>query len=77
MIRQQDIVRNPVLGLPEAQELAELPPEVRAKVSRIFMGLRQKCRENAAHSWARHKAPMAAYWKIYSVYFGHIARVLR
>ncbi|MGK6324663.1 hypothetical protein ACMGDM_16490 [Sphingomonas sp. DT-51] len=39
--------------------------------------LRADAQVRADDCWRRHKAPMAAYWKVVSVYAGHVARVLR
>lgn len=69
-------VRNPVLGLPAAARLSELPPEARDALRAVLADLRADSRARADDCWARHKAPMAAYWKAVSVYAGHIARAL-
>lgn len=70
-------VRNPVLALPSAARLADLPPEARHALREILVDLRRDCLARAEESWRKHKAPMAAYWKAAGVYAGHIARALR
>ncbi len=70
-------VRNPVLGLPAAERLAELSPLNRAALRGLLLDIRQDASDRAAEAWRRHKAPMACYWKAVAVYAGHIARALR
>jgi hypothetical protein len=74
-------VRNPVLALPEARELAELiqslPPEVGVKVERLLGALSDKCRDTGNKCWDKHKPPMAAYWKAWAVNWRHIRLSLR
>lgn len=73
----QPEVRNPVLGLPSAQRLAELSPDARAAVAAVLMDIRAEARVKAEESWRRSKGPMAAYWKAVATYAGHIARATR
>lgn len=70
-------IRNPVLALPAAQDIANLPMEARRALCRLLVDLRRDARERAKHAWRRNKAPMAAYWKAVAVYAGHIERVAR
>ncbi|AOW24615.1 hypothetical protein AVM11_11600 [Sphingomonas melonis TY] len=70
-------VRNPVLALPAAARLANLPPAARDELRALLLDLRRDAQVRAEECWRRHKAPMATYWKVVSVYAGHIARVLR
>ncbi len=70
-------VRNPVLALPAAARLKSLSPATRGELRALLLDLRHDARIRAEDCWRRHKAPMAAYWKVVSVYAGHIARVLR
>jgi len=70
-------VRNPVLALPSAARLRDLPPQTRAELASTLSDLAKEAGERAQHCWQRHKAPMAAYWKAVSVYARHIARALR
>ncbi len=69
--------RNPLLALPSADRLAELPPEAREALRAVLTDIRADAAERAQTCWKRHKAPMAAYWKAVSVYAGHTARALR
>jgi len=69
--------RNPILRLPAAQKIAELPPEARVALEQLLYELSQDARAAAEHSWVRHKAPMAAYWKAVAVYARHIRFALK
>ena len=69
-------VRNPILALPAAGALQALSPEIRSVLRVILVQLRDDCRQRAADCWAKHKAPMACYWKACGVYANHLARVL-
>ena len=69
-------VRNPVLALPVARHLAELPPETRVVLAAVLEGIREDAAERAEACWRRHKASMAAYWKAVAVYARHIRRAL-
>lgn len=70
-------VRNPVLALPSVARLQTLSPAARAELRQLLLELRGDAQVRADDCWRRHKAPMAAYWKVVSVYAGHVARVLR
>jgi len=70
-------VRNPLLQLPAAQELAALPPEAQAALKRLLLEIRNDCRVRADECWRKHKAPMAAYWKAAGVYANHTSRLLK
>ena len=70
-------VRNPLLALPAARALIRLPPEARVVIALLLEDLARDARVRAEASWAKHKAPMAAYWKAVSVYARHLARVTR
>jgi hypothetical protein len=69
-------VRNPLLQLPAAQRLAELPPEAQAALKALLLEIRNDCRVRADECWRKHKAPMAAYWKATGVYANHMSRLL-
>jgi len=71
------IVRNPLLRLPSAQRIADLPPEAREAFQALMQDIRVDARDLAEKCWKKHKAPMAAYWKAVSVYAGHSARLAR
>ena len=70
-------VRNPVLALPAAARINNLHPAVRGELRALLLDRRRDAQIRAEECWRRHKAPMATYWKVVSVYAGHIARVLR
>lgn len=67
-------VRNPVLALPSAAALMDLPPEARAALRAILADLSADARGRAERAWRSHKGPMATYWKAVAVYARHIAR---
>lgn len=73
----QPDVRNPVLQLPAAQRLAQLPPETRQLVADLLSEISADARQRADSCWNRHKAPMAAYWKAVAVYSRHIRLAIR
>ncbi|WP_208867849.1 hypothetical protein [Mesorhizobium delmotii] len=54
-------VRNPLRRLPAPQRLAALPPESRQVLADLLVELAGDARQRANRSWARNKAPMAAY----------------
>jgi TRAP-type C4-dicarboxylate transport system substrate-binding protein len=70
-------VRNPLVALPSAAAMQNLPPEAKAALRQLLKELGADCRERANESWRKHKAPMAAYWKANAVYARHIALLLR
>jgi len=75
--RARAIVRNPLLALPSAQALADLPPESRAALRALLLDLSADSRARAEKCWRTHKAPMAAYWKAVAVYANHTQRILK
>ena len=77
MTRARAIVRNPLLALPSAQALADLPPESRAALRALLLDLSADSRARAEKCWRTHKAPMAAYWKAVAVYANHTQRILK
>jgi hypothetical protein len=68
-------VRNPVLALPSAKALRNLPPEAKAALRAALGEIAGEAARKAQHSWATNKAPMAAYWKAVGVYAKHIRAV--
>ena len=60
-----------------ADRFAALPPEARQALAGALEDLRRDARQRAELQWRRHKAPMAFYWRVVSVYAGHLARALR
>lgn len=69
--------RNPLLKLPGARLLLNLPPEAKAALRAVLLDLRRDAQLNADKCWRKHKAPMAAYWKAVAVYAGHLSRCLK
>lgn len=70
-------VRNPLLALPAASEIACLPVEAKRALRNLLLDIRCDAQARAEKCWRQHKAPMAAYWKAVSVYAGHTARLAR
>lgn len=70
-------VRNPVLALPAARQLAALDAPSRAALEAVLRDLRQDARERAELAWRRGKGPLAVYWRAVSTYAGHLARAVR
>ncbi len=74
-------VRNPLLGLPAAAELAAKVEQIDGQalelLAELLLALADDCAERARKAWRTHKAPMACYWKICAVYARHVARALR
>jgi hypothetical protein len=69
--------RNPLLALPSAARLADLPEDSRAALRALLLDIHSDAAERAQTCWRKHKAPMAVYWKAVAVYAGHTARLLR
>lgn len=70
-------VRNPLLTLPAVAQIQALPPEARKALQALLGDISTDARKRANDAWARHKAPMAAYWKAVAVYAAHAKRVCR
>jgi hypothetical protein len=70
-------IRNPLLELRAAEQIRALPPEARQALAVMLLDLSRNARERAEESWSRNKAPMAFYWKVVSVYAGHLHRFAR
>jgi len=70
-------VRNPLLSLPAAQDLVNLPPEARGALRRLLKQISADARVRAERCWRTHKAPMAAYWKAVAVYANHTSRLVK
>lgn len=69
-------VRNPILLLPAAREILDLPIESRRPLGILLRQLADQASIQAQISWRRNKGIMAAYWKAVSVYAKHLARVV-
>lgn len=70
-------VRNPLLTLPAAQRIGELPDDSRALLRALLMDLSKESRARAQKAWRTHKAPLALYHKVVAVYCYHLARLLK
>jgi hypothetical protein len=71
-------VRNPLLALPAARRLREaVQGPLQAILADLLLELARDAAERARAAWASHKAPMACYWKIVSVYARHLSRLIR
>lgn len=70
-------VRNPLLKLNAAKQIAALSPEAKAAVRQLMIDIALDARSRADKCWKQHKAPMACYWKAVSVYAGHASRIAR
>lgn len=71
------VVRNPLLQLPAAADLARLDPQSKEALRAVLGQLRDDARARADKCWLTHKAPMAAYWKAVAVYANHTRRLLK
>lgn len=67
---------NPLLSLPSAKKLLDLPAKERELIAAVFRDLRFEANEEAERSWKKRKGPMAAYWRAVSTYSRHLAHVL-
>ncbi len=61
-----------IVGYCERDE--PIPPTV---LRELLGQLADDCRDRGDRAWAKHKAPMATYWKVVAVYAGHIRRAMR
>ena len=73
----QDTVRNPVLALPSARRIQDLPLRSRAELAALLRELSLDPRQQAEKCWRQSKGPMAAYWKAGDAYATHLHRVVR
>lgn len=54
-----------------------MPAPAREWLLEFLQELRRDAQERAAKSFKSHKAPLYFYWKVVSIYCGHLAKVLR
>jgi hypothetical protein len=54
-----------------------LPLEAKIALKIALQDLKTDAGERAKYSWKKHKAPMALYWKVISVYSGHLIRSIK
>lgn len=55
----------------------QLPADSKKALRDALIDLQMDARKRANHSWKKHKAPMALYWKVVSVYCGHLCRSIK
>jgi hypothetical protein len=67
---------NPLMRLPAARRLMELPPEQREPLEQLLRELRADADREAENAWRRRKGPMAAYWRAVATYARHVAHML-
>lgn len=67
---------NPLLRLPAAKRMLDLPPELRGPLQAVLRELRVQADADAERSWAARKGPMAAYFRAVSTYARHLAHTL-
>ncbi|MCA8331849.1 hypothetical protein [Burkholderia cepacia] len=67
---------NPLLRLPAARALTELPLDSRRALSKVLRALRDQANAEAEIAWKRRKGPMAAYWRAVATYARHLAHAL-
>ncbi len=70
-------VRNPLLQLPAAQRLLDLPEESRDVLAAVLLDLSRDAHARAEASWTSRKGPMALYWRSVGVYARHFSRLAR
>jgi hypothetical protein len=73
MIRSQD----KILKTSWAKRFEALSPESKQALKEALNDLRADALNRANHSWKKHKAPMALYWKVVGVYSGHLAKSIK
>lgn len=69
-------VRNPVLGLPAARAILDLPPEQRRPLGLLLRQLAAEADGKAEEAWRTRKGIMAAYWRAVATYAKHLARAI-
>jgi hypothetical protein len=55
----------------------KLPEDSKVALKQALFDLHHDSLIKANHSWKKHKAPMALYWKVVGVYAGHLARSIK
>jgi hypothetical protein len=69
-------VRNPVLALPSARRILDLPPEIRRPLGILLRELAAEADAKAEETWRARKGIMAAYWRAVATYAKHLARAI-
>ncbi|WP_232459095.1 hypothetical protein [Burkholderia ubonensis] len=67
---------NPLLRLPAARSLVNLPTDSRRALAAVLRALRAQANTEAETAWSRRKGPMAAYWRAVATYARHLAHAL-
>lgn len=67
--------KNPLLTLPSAARLAELPDDAKEALRAVLRDIGRDAEEKAQSAWSTRKGPMAAYWMAVGVNARHIARL--
>jgi hypothetical protein len=70
-------VRNPLLMLPAARLIADLPSEAKDALRALLQEMSTDAAGRAENCWRKSKPPMAAYWKAGSVYSKHAKRLCK
>lgn len=73
-------VRNPLLGLPAAQDLIELlaaNPELARRVKRLALDLKAQCRANEVEAYRKRKGPLVQYWMSTGTWARHLAALIK
>jgi hypothetical protein len=60
-----------------AETFNALPVDSKKALKAALNELSKDARKRSSYSWNKHKAPMALYWKVVSVYAGHILRSIK
>lgn len=69
-------VRNPVLALPAARRLQNVPSRTRLALTDLLGEMSFDARRLAEASWRANEASMAACWRAVSTYANHIRGVV-
>lgn len=59
------------------ERFGALSPESRAALADALSDLRADARARSDHSWRANKPATAFYWRVVSIYAGHLARAVR
>ncbi|MDB5358800.1 MAG: hypothetical protein JWO51_97 [Rhodospirillales bacterium] len=70
------MTRNPILALPSAQTIRDLPPDQRRPLGILLRELAVQADAKCKESIHRKKLPMALYWGACAVYAKHLARAI-
>lgn len=68
---------NPILRLPAAKGLDQLPLQASLALEALLLELRVTSRQTSDKSWATAKSPLAIYWADVYSFAGHCARHVR